>query len=211
MWRERYRDRLIIAASPIVAHTYLPRWIHRLHAQLPHIQAAVQVAESDDVWDRVISRRADIGFARRGGQAASIHTEVLYEDPTVFVAPADAWDHDGPLITMADVLERYTLVTGNHPLIWPDVLAQLRRRFPWFRTMEVSRTDITLHFVEQGLAASILPLSVVRSSLSLGRVVEIESSGLVLPMTHTYMLWHEEAREAASSFRGLVRTYMSGR
>lgn len=207
-WRERYRDRLVVAASPIVAHTFLPRWIHAFHQEIADVQVSIQVVESDEVWDKIITGGADIGFARRGGYAAGVDARILYDDPLLCVGPADVFDHDGPPLQLVEMLERYTLITDNHPGVWSDMTAQLRTVAPWYRTMEVSRTDIALHFVEEGLAVSILPQSVVRKSLSLGRTVAINVGELALPLTHTFVVWPTIARDVVQRFRRLVEGYM---
>ncbi|WAH38529.1 LysR family transcriptional regulator [Alicyclobacillus dauci] len=204
---ESYDETIVVATSPIVALTFLSRWIRRMHQTHPNIQFTLRVVDSDDVCKLVESHEADIGFSRIPSSSRLIEGKILYEDPVRLVVPAWDQDHDGSTVTVDDIMERYPIVTHNHPLFWDDLVTALRNRFKPLRTMRVSQTHVTLHFVEQGLAASFLPVSLTRQSLILGRIMEVDVPDMSLPTTHTYLLTRD-MRSAVSDFVQCVEDYM---
>jgi LysR family transcriptional repressor of citA len=54
--------------------------------------------------------------------------------------------------------------------------------------MEVSLVDITKRFIEEGLGISFLPESTVRRELMEGRLMEVPTPGLPLPVAATYVV-----------------------
>jgi LysR family transcriptional repressor of citA len=209
-WQQSYTETLTVAASPIVAMTYLARWMDIMQQAYPHLQIALLVADSAEVCSLVETGEADIGFSREEPISRRLRSEVLYEDPIRLVAPAGMFDHDGPAQHIDEVILRYPIITHNHPVFWDDFVVQLRMLYPTLRTMRVSRAHVSLHFVEQGLAASFLPASMIRQSLILGRIVEVDVPSLSLPVGHTYVVTRERQGTTAT-FLACVEQYMTGR
>lgn len=207
-WQEAYSETLVVAASPIVAMTFLPRWIQAMRSYAPSVQVSLLVGDSKEVAQLVEQRTADVGFTREAPASRLLDYECLYEEPMVLVAPAQDFDHDGPPLTIADVLDSYPLITHNHPVFWDDFVERLRAQFPSLKTMRVSRAHVTLHFVEQGLAASFLPETLIRQSRILGRVLEVDAAQLQPPTGQTFLIWRE-LRQAAADFVACVREYTS--
>jgi LysR family transcriptional repressor of citA len=54
--------------------------------------------------------------------------------------------------------------------------------------MEVDLVDITKVFIEEGLGVSFLPQSTVRREFMEGRLMEVPTPGLALPVAATYVV-----------------------
>jgi LysR family transcriptional repressor of citA len=201
-----------LAVSPLVAATYLPRFIHGFHEAHPTVDAVFHVAESRDIPARVAAGEADVGLALIPGERWGLLTVELYQDPMILVAPPDPYDLDGPPPAVDDLCRRYPMLTHSHPLFWDDLVRALTRRFPFLRTIRVEQMQVSARWVEQGLGMSILPLSLVRAPLALGRMVAIEVPELEWPTSATYLMADAtRLSEAATAFVRYVREYMAVR
>ncbi|MCG0239238.1 MAG: LysR family transcriptional regulator [Firmicutes bacterium] len=206
-WGQGYRSRLAVAASPLVARSVLPRVVKRFMERHPDVEVSVAVLSSDEVGPAVAQGRADIGFSRQPPGERDLAAAPLYEDPVVLVAPADAGDLDSPPPDWRELLEGQRLLTHNHPLYWDDLLLELRSRGLRVRTMAVTQVDITKRFIEEGLGVSFLPLSTVWRELCEGRLMEVPTPGLRLPVARTYLVYNPRraGRDPARSFIDLTR------
>jgi len=155
-WRQGYRSRLSIAASPMIARTFLPNVIRQFTADHPDVELSVLVTESVNIAVAVEQGRADVG------------------------------DDDSPVTNWERTVERLPVFSHNHPDYWDPLLAALRQRGLNFRSMKVTQIDITLRFIERGLGVSFLPYSAVSDAVMAQRVQEVPAPDLMLPVTATY-------------------------
>ncbi|MFB5189980.1 LysR family transcriptional regulator [Alicyclobacillus fastidiosus] len=206
-FQQSYDETLTVAVSPIVALTFLSRWLDTMQRTAPTLQFNLLVVDSADVVKLVESREADIGFARVESTSKLVASVPLYADPIRFVIPASDVDHDGPPPSLTDIFSTYPIVTHNHPGFWDDLVARLRFAHPRMRTMRVSRAHVALHFVEQGLAASCLPASIIRQPVLWGRILEMPDPEVELPMAHTYLV-SRDLTGTAAAFARTVEAYM---
>jgi LysR family transcriptional repressor of citA len=209
---EGFDETLTVAVSPLVATTYLPRWLRGFHTVRPTCELAIEVLESQDIADCLAAGRADVGLSRMPSPFAHITSRLLYQDPVLAVGPADQHDLDGPALTLEQCVGRYPLLTHNHPVYWDDLLLALRHRYPSLRAMRVSQVQVSLRLIEEGVGLSMLPLSAVRRALSLGSAVEVAMDGMALPTAATYLLTDPlTLSPAASAFVNFVEAYMAVR
>lgn len=210
--QQGYDQTIVLAVSPLVATTYLPRWIRAFSQRFPNVEFAVQVMESREIAAYLAAGHCDLGFSRMPSALHRVKAQVLYRDPVVAVAPIDGHDLDGPARTVGELLQTYPLLTHNHPLYWDDLTLAARRQYPALRMIRVSQVHVTVRFVEEAMGISFLPTSTVRRSLSLGSLVEVPALEWQLPVAHTYLLEDGDLQtEAASAFARFVREYMDVR
>lgn len=202
-WAQGYTDRLVIAASPLVARSTLPRAIKRFTAEHPDVEVQVQVAVSHEVAAAVAGGRAHLGLSRMPAVSRDLVSYVWYTDPVLLVAPHDGRDLDTPPPDWREVLTTHLLMTHNHPLYWDDLLLALHIRGLRVRTMEVSLVDITKRFIEEDLGVSFLPRSTVWRELVEGRLMEVPTPGLDLPTAATHVLY--PAAGPSEAARSLMR------
>jgi LysR family transcriptional regulator, repressor for citA len=187
-WQQGYRDRLVLAVSPLVARSTLPRVMKRFTNAHPDVEVVVHIALSPEIPAMVADGRAHLALSRMPAISRDLQSTVWYQDPVVFVASGDGRDLDAPPPDWRDVLATNRLLTQNHPIYWDDLLVAIHRQGIRVRTMEVSLVDITKVFIAEGLGVSFLPESTVRREFLEGRLMEVPTPGLSLPVAATYVV-----------------------
>jgi LysR family transcriptional regulator, repressor for citA len=210
-WREGREQTLRIAVSPLIATTFLPRWIGEFETMHPNIEFSILVQESDDMMRALLERTADIGFSRSAVTHPDVSYEVLYDDPIVLVAPRDEHDFEGPPRVAADVLANSTVFTHCHPEYWEGLLVQLEPYFERMRTMRVTQAHVALQWITEHMGVSFLPYTTVQREILRGRIEEVPFLTFDLPTAHTYLLQPRQSPGIALKFARFVAEYMEFR
>jgi LysR family transcriptional repressor of citA len=204
-WRQGYRDRLVIAVSPLVARSTLPRVVKRFTVEQPDIEVVVHIGLSGEIAHSVAEGRAHLGLSRMPTMSRDLHSYIWYQDPVILVVPNDGGDLDTPPPDWREILTQNRLLTHNHPTYWDDLLMAIHQQGLRPRTMEVSLVDITKRFIEEGLGVSFLPDSTVWRERLEGRLVEVPTPGLIVPDAATYVIHPAlEPTEATKLFMNVM-------
>jgi len=190
-WEQGYRERLILAVSPLVARSTLPRVVRRFTTLHPAVDVVVNVTGSGEIPPLLMEGKAHLGLSRSPSASRDLGGFVWYTDPVILVDRAA--DHQNGPLPWRKVLARNRLLTQNHPVYWDDLLLTLHQKGIHVRTMEVSLVDITKIFIEEGLGVSFLPRSTVRKEVAEGRLVEVPTPDLELPTAATYVLYPSQS------------------
>lgn len=187
-WQKGYRDRLVLATSPLIARSTLPQAVKRFAIAHPDIEVVVKVAVSVEVAQMVAEGRAHLGLTRVPSHSRDLQSYVWYTDPVCLVVPHDAGRPTTPVPDWREVLATNRLLTHNHPVYWDDLLLAIHNQGIHVRTMEVSLVDVTKIFIEEGLGVSFLPMSTVSRELAEGRLLEVPTPGLEMPVAATHVI-----------------------
>lgn len=207
-WQQGYRDRLVLAVSPLVARSTLPRVMKRFMETHTEVEMVVQIALSPEIPALVASGRAHLGLSRMPAVSRDLHSYVWYKDPVILVTSGDGRDLDAAPPDWRELLQEHRLLTHNHPNYWDDLLIAIHRQGLRIRTMEVSLVDITKRFIEEGLGISFLPESTVKRELLEGRLMEVATPGLPLPVAATYVVHPSQGTaKAAKAFMGELKPF----
>ena len=106
------------------------------------------------------------------------------------------------------ILQRYRLITHNHPDYWNLLLNDIKRHYPNVRTMKVNQIEITKRFIEQGLGSSYLPYTMVQEEIKQNKLLEISPVKISLPTSSTYVLSKVKSDEA-KIFIGFLKDKMA--
>lgn len=204
-WQQGYNASLRLAASPVLATTYLPRWVQGFTSLYPNVELSVQVVDSNQILPLVLSQEVDFGLSRTNVVHPFVQCKSLYPDPVVLVAPRDEYDFEGPLRGLTDLLENFPLFTHHHPEYWDKLLIDLRLDFPGIRTIQVSQGYVALEWVAEGLGISFFSASTVRKALLRGVVEQVPFSVFKLPTTYTYLVLPQNASPLVNQFLEAVR------
>ncbi len=183
-------DHLTIAVSPEPARTLLPRALHRYCDLYPAARVSVEVLPSVQIAALVDGGSADLGI----GQIAAdpdryaVRCRELLHDRVVLVARHDGLDHDQAPAYWRHLLQEQRLLSYGHPAYWPDLLQALEHAGIHPRMLRVTQVELTKRFVEEGIGASFLPERSVRRELLEGRLMEVPTPGLTLPMAPTFLI-----------------------
>lgn len=210
-WQQGYETTLRIVTSPVVATTWLPRWIQGFGDWQPTVEFSVQVVDSEQIGPSVLRQEADLGFSRCSLAHPQVSCAKLYEDPVVLIAPRDEFDFDGPVRTISDLLRQYPLFTHHHPEYWGELLLNLRSMHPVIRTIQVNQGAVALEWVAEKLGVSFFSLSTVRKSLLRGSVEQIPFTTFPLPTTYTYLVMPVRPTSLALQFTKYIQKFVEER
>lgn len=203
-WRQRFDERLRIAASIFVAGSVLPPALRRLVAERPRLDVALRTAFSAEVVAAVAGGEADLGLSRVAPAGEGVAGRRLMGEPVVAVAPA-AWGD----VTLVEALAAHPLLTHNHPGYWDRLIAHLQTLGFDFRPMEVGQVEVTRRLIGEGLGLSFLPRSTVAADLGpRGPLREVPPcAGLQLPEAGTWAVWPAHRPLVAAGERLLELLY----
>lgn len=211
-WRQGYEETVKIAVSPLVATTFLPRWIQHYSMEYPATEFAILVRESANLLQAVLTGECDLGFSRLAVNHPELDCIALYSDPIVLIAPADGSDFESPPVSASELFAEYPVFTHNHPEYWDALTVSLRRLYPDVRTMRISQVHVTIHWIVEKMGVSFLPASTVRRELLRGTVVEVPFHDFALPVAATYLLIRSGVTPmAVRTFSEYVQNYMHER
>lgn len=206
-WRQGYKRKVTIAVSPLVAASMLPMIVRRFLAGYPDIEIVIEVMESVDIRGAILGGQADIGLTRMRTAYSDMEQLKLNEDPVILVAPHDGGDAEGtPPLDLEQLLQRYLILTHNHPEYWDELLSAIRRRYPRIRTMKVSQVHVTKRFIEEDLGISFLPRSTVIREVLEGRVLEVHTDEIAMPVASTYLI-HKTDKEEVGAFMRFIQDF----
>lgn len=196
-FRQGYSQRLTLAMSPLIAESIMPYVLKRFMLIHPEIEISVQVLDSLNISETVLTGEVDLGLSRLQIKNSELICRPLYEDPVILVVPHDGRDSESaPPLDAEELLTNNYLITHNHPEYWDSLLRTLRSQFPTLKTMAVSQVHVTRRFIIEGLGISFLPSSTIRRELLEGRLLEAPCPFLNLPVAKTYaILKYEHPKE----------------
>ena len=207
-WQQGFETTLKIIASPVLATTWLPRWIQGFAKLYPNVEFSIQVVDSESILSAVLQHEADLGLSRLAIAHPQATCEKLYEDPIVLIAPRDEFDFEGPARTLTDLLEQYPMFTHHHPDYWDKLMLNLRAEIPLMRTIRVNQSHVALEWVTERLGISFFSVSTVRKALLRASVEQIPFNLFPLPTTNTYLVMPIVPTALSKSFVNFIRRYI---
>ncbi|WP_226666407.1 LysR family transcriptional regulator [Metabacillus litoralis] len=186
LWKQGYKKRLVIATSPQIAASVLPLILRSFMDKYPDIEVLINVCNSYDIGEEVSDGRADLGLTRIQPTHSTLHCEEVHKESVILVA--SYLEEEGKEMKERQVLEKYRLITHNHPEYWDFLIKDIKRHYPFVKTMKVNQIEVSKKFIEHGLGVSYLPLSMVKEEINLRKLVEIKTNQITLPYSSTYVL-----------------------
>lgn len=192
-WKQGYNQKLIIAAAPQIASSFLPSLVRQFIDENPDIEVIINVLKSFDIGEEISIGRADIGLTRLHPSQTNIKTDIVHQEPVILVGPQKhkAISH----LDEQNVIHKYRLITHNHPDYWDNLLNDIKRHYPTVRTIRVNQIEVTKRFIEEGLGVSYLPLSVIKGELAIKKFIKVKSDKITPPTSSTYLLTKVETNE----------------
>lgn len=190
-WKQGFLKKLIIAAAPQIASSILPLILRSFMDKYPDIEVLVRIVSSYEIGEEISLSKADIGLSRLKPIQANLHVETLHEDKVLLIAP-----HEEQEEQEGHVLKKYRLITHNHPEYWEELIQDIKRNYPFVRTMMVNQMEITKRFIEQGLGVSYLPYTTVMEELKAAKLMEVKTNKITPPMSTTYLVSKVNTTEA---------------
>lgn len=201
-WKQGYKRKLMIATAPQIASSILPSILRNFIDQNPDIEVFIHVLNSYEIGEEISAGRADLGLTRIKPIQTNIDCQIVHEEPVILVGPTI--DEGNYKYDEKTILQKYRLITHNHPEYWDHLLNEIKRRYPTVQTMKVNQIEITKRFIEQGLGVSYLPYTMVREEIKMNKLLEIRPDKINLPTSSTYVLTKVKTDEA-KTFIGFLK------
>lgn len=202
-WKAGYDDRLDILLSPLPAEHVLPPLWRAFTTKHPNVEIRIYTTRSPSVGPGIAAGRSHIGLSRSPSTHPDTETRKLHEDPVVFVAPGTV---NPAQVDYRDLLLEHPLLTKNHPEYWDEILHQLHDLQVMMRPMPVNQVNVTRELIIEGVGVSFLPWSSVERDLAAGRLVQLPTPDLRLPVAYTYVITprNKQLPLAAENFLSLL-------
>ena len=201
-WKQGYKRKLMIATAPQIASSILPTILRSFIDQNPDIEVFINVLNSYEIGEEISAGRANLGLTRIKPIQTNIECQIVHEEPVILVGPTI--DEGKYKYDEKTILQKYRLITHNHPDYWDHLLNDIKRSYPTVQTMKVNQIEITKRFIEQGLGISYLPYTMVREEIKMNKLLEIRPDKISLPTSSTYVLTKVETDEA-KTFIGFLK------
>ncbi|MGZ4112696.1 MAG: LysR family transcriptional regulator [Tumebacillaceae bacterium] len=202
-WKAGYDDRLDLLLSPLCAEHVLPPLWKKYTTMYPDVEVRIYTTLSASVGAGIAAGRSHVGLSRQPSQTPDTESRVLSDDQVVFIAPGGI---DPSKVDYRELLMIHPLLTNNHPEYWEEILYQLHETQAPMRPMPVSQVHITRQLIAEGLGVSFLPKSAVQQHLDEGKLVEVPTPDLRLPLAYTYVITqpYKQLPRAAIDFLNLL-------
>ncbi|MFC4323116.1 LysR family transcriptional regulator [Litchfieldia salsa] len=192
-WKQGYERKLVIAAAPQIASSFLPSLLRSFIDNHPDIEVIINVLNSFEMGDEISAGKADLGLTRLQPLQPDLSIDIIHEEPVIFVGP-NGYIESTKLVEEV-VLSQFRLITYNHPAYWDELLHEIKTYYPRVQTMAVNQVEVTKKFIEKGLGVSYLPLTMVKEDIEKKRLVQIHSEKIKMPISVTYLLTKVETSE----------------
>jgi len=189
-WKRGYNRKLVIAAAPQIASSFLPIILQKFIDENSDIEVLINVTNSYKIGEEIERGRAEIGLTRLKPSIPDIFCRVIHEDPVILVGPAEQWCDE------EKALKKYRLITHNHPAYWDSLLNNIQSIYPMVRTMPVNQIEISKKLIERGLGISYLPYTLVEEEIKQKKLRAIQSDKIMLPASFTYLVTKIETKES---------------
>ncbi|QGQ45343.1 LysR family transcriptional regulator [Metabacillus sediminilitoris] len=192
-WKQGYNRKLVIAAAPQIASSFLPSILRNFIDENPNIEVIINVLKSYDIGEEISSGRADLGLTRILPIHTNIKNKMIHEESVILVGPNEG--KEAAFLDEQTILHKYRLITHNHPDYWDNLLNNVKRYYPTVQTMKVTQAEVTKRFIEEGLGVSYLPITMVKNEIDRNKLVEIKPEKIIPPTSSTYVLTKVETDE----------------
>jgi len=193
-WKQGYNRKLMIATAPQIASSILPSILRKFIDENPDIEVIINVVKSYDIGEEISSGKADLGLTRIQPVQTNVNTEMVHKEPVILVGPIEK----SAYLNEDLLLQKYRLLTHNHPEYWDGLLTDIKRHYPTIRTMTVNQVEISKRFIEEGLGVSFLPLTMVKDEINNNKMVQISPNNISLPTSSTYVVTKVETNEVVA-------------
>lgn len=147
-WKQGFNRKLVIAAAPQIASSFLPSILRTFINKYPDIDVRINVLKSYEIGKEISSSRADLGLTRILPLQPNVKSKIIHEEPVILVGPNERTGASS--CNEGTILQKYRLITHNHPDYWDSLLRNVKRYYPNVHTMIVNQIEVTKRFIEEG-------------------------------------------------------------
>ena len=158
------RNRVTVAATPMLAATVLPQLIHSFSARHPGVRVVLRDLPYEQVVSSVVEGEADIGVTALDKVQSKLRFQLLAEEPMLLVVPSRHPLADAGEVTFDQIV--------SYPLMFLERYSSLQRRLSKefaqrgvaFEPGTAATLPVLLGMIDAGNCITFLPRLMVNSS-----------------------------------------------
>lgn len=180
--RSHGETHLRLAASMTVAEYLVPQWLSRLRAKGSERVIALDMGNSEHVFQAMRLHEADIGFVEGSAVPPEFNQMKVYEDDLVLVvSPGHPWSHRKKVVTPRE-LASTPLVLREPGSGTREILEVTLAKLDLFLTplVELASNTAIKATVASGAGPGVLSRLAVTSELDEGKLVRVRLAGIHL-------------------------------
>ncbi|MEO4054666.1 LysR family transcriptional regulator [Solibacillus sp. CAU 1738] len=201
-----FKEKCIIAMTPLMVETILPHVIYQFINDNPLIDVSILVEDSKIIEQLIAEGKAHVGVSLLPASTREIHQELLFESKLEFVIPLDSYDDEtGEHIDFDVLFSKYAFFTHHHPTIWGQLSSKIKQHYPFSKQIQISQSYVVKRLIKDGLGMSFLPKVIVHKEQMEGRFNIVPFDPFVLPPVPVYLMY-KDARFHDAELMKLIKT-----
>jgi DNA-binding transcriptional LysR family regulator len=158
------RNRVVVAATPMLAATLLPQVIHSYQAKYPDVQVNLLDLTYDQVIKSVAEGRAQIGVTALDGDQSAMRFQLLAEEDMLLVAPSRHPLANAAVVTLDDIAPYPMMFLERYAGLRDSLGREFAERGVDFDPGTVARLPTLLGMIDAGNCITFLPRSLVQNN-----------------------------------------------
>ena len=199
----RGNPRIVVAATPMIAATTLPRLIHAYRQRFPEVRIQLLDLLYRDVIQQIESGGADLALVAFDGDSARLSYQPLAEEALLLVVPGQHPLARRRKILLAQALSWPLMVLDRYTQVASSIAEACRQRalaLPQLTT--ASNLNTLLGMIDAGNGITFLPASMAQINAQRRRVTLQVSD---FQLTRQYGILSRKNRELNGAAQGFVR------
>ena len=177
--RNAVRGVLRLGVSETIVHTWLPRFIERVHASHPRLALEIEVDISPNLRNRLVGHEIDLAFLLGPLSSPTIRNRPLCRFPLAFLASPKLDLPQGPVRLAA--LARHPIITfsrGTQPYVAVNDLFS-QPHLPPIRLHASASLAPVVRMAVDGIGVAVIPPAIVADELEAGRLHIVEADAAI--------------------------------
>ncbi|SEC95920.1 transcriptional regulator, LysR family [Rhizobiales bacterium GAS188] len=177
--RNAVRGVLRLGVSETIVHTWLPRFIERVHATHPRLALEIDVDISPNLRNRLVAQEIDLAFLLGPLSSPTIRNRALCRFPLAFLASPKLDLPQGPVSLGA--LARHPIITfsrGTQPYVAVNGMFS-QPHLPPIRLHASASLAPVVRMAVDGIGIAVIPPAIVADELKAGRLRIVEADAVI--------------------------------
>ncbi len=161
---ESERNRVVVAATPMLAATVMPSLIHAYNLRYPDVQIVLRDLPYEQVIRNVADEKADIGITALDGTQRGLRFESLAEEKMLLVVPAQHPLADAEEVTVDMIIPYPLMFLDRYMTLRKRLTEEYRLRGTEFIPATVATLPTLLGMIDAGNCITFLPRSMAQNN-----------------------------------------------
>lgn len=195
-YKKGYAGTVSIATTHTFCYWILPKILESFKQKYPSVEIVLHTDFTPKMVEMVQNREVHFAIARTSSPNFSeneLHSELIGQDPSVFVVSPQHRFLSMDKVTIEDILEEQFIVFGKKSSYWPFIQNIFTGIGSDIKTsMELNDVHAVIKMVEINMGISILPLISVQKELESGSLKTITVEGFPEINRYSYLIYQKD-------------------